>query len=115
MAQINLLYLAVLAGRVPVLGDFYPAHMAHGNPGYLPVSEIYDLPRLAEALRIPILEWTDIKNRSLHELEDEREEIGCWSLVQTLWGSSFASGGHLPTENEFSLGMLLRIGLGVHL
>ena len=99
VAQINLFYLAVLAGRVAVVGDFVPAHM-HGNPGSIPVSQVYDIPRLAEALRSPIIEWSDIKNRS----SGVTEELGCWSLQHTLFGANFGTGGHFATEQEFSLG-----------
>ena len=99
MAQINILYVALLAGRVPVVGDFAPAHM-HGSPGYLPVSQVYDLPRLAETLQMPIIEWDDIKNRSSGVME----ELGCWSLQHTLFGANFGTGGHFATEQEFSLG-----------
>lgn len=102
MVQVNLIYLAVLAGRVPVIGDFAAAHM-HGNPGFLPVSEVYDLPRLAETLQMPILEWRDLKNRSSRIME----EIGCWSLQHTLFGADFGSGGHFATEQEFALGECL--------
>jgi len=110
MAQINILYVALLAGRVPVVGDFAPAHM-HGSPGYLPVSQVYDLPRLAETLQMPIIEWDDIKNRSSGVME----ELGCWSLQHTLFGADFGSGGHFATEIEFSLGENLNISVRVSL
>ncbi|KAF8575748.1 hypothetical protein K439DRAFT_1397924 [Ramaria rubella] len=102
MAQINLLYIAILTGRVPVIADFVPGHM-HGNPGFLAVSEVYDLPRLADALRMPIIEWSDIKDRSSHELED----IGCWSLQTILFGPDYGTKGHFATEHEFSLDISL--------
>jgi len=60
---------------------------------------VYDLPRLAESLQKPVLEWIEIKNRSLHE----REEIGCWSSHATVFGSP----GHYGTEVQFSLDVSL--------
>ena len=103
MAQTNLIYLARLVGRVPVLSDFVPGHM-HGNPGFLPVSTVFDLPRLAETLRMPILEWSDLKL-----IEDpkqgEWEDIGCWSLHVEIFGKDANSGGHFQSEHQNKLGM----------
>ena len=107
IAQINLLYVAVLAGRVPVVGDFVPAHM-HGNPGYLPVPEVYDIPRLAETLQMPIIGWDNIKNRSSGVVE----ELGCWSLQETLFGKHFDTGGLYAAERQFSLGEYLITSIG---
>jgi hypothetical protein len=99
MAQVNLLYLAYLAGRVPVLPSFVPNHMGERDPGPLPVSEIFDLPKLAKELRRPILEWRDIKNTSSHEVED----LGCWSVHKT----SFGSEPHYRSERDLALGKLM--------
>ncbi|KAF8525036.1 hypothetical protein BU17DRAFT_83942 [Hysterangium stoloniferum] len=76
ISQINLLYLASLTRRVPVMADFVPKEMRNGS-GFIPVSDVYDLARLSESLLSPILEWADIKERNSGILD----EIGYVSLT----------------------------------
>ncbi|KAF8590438.1 hypothetical protein K439DRAFT_1403466 [Ramaria rubella] len=97
IAQVNLLYLAYLAGRVAILPSFVPTerHMGQNVLDPLPVSEIFDIPKLVGELRRPILEWKDIKNISSPEVED----IGCWSVFKTAFGRV----EHFRSEQDLSL------------
>ena len=100
--QVNLLYLASLTERIPILPPFVPNHhvctlyhllnsllidrpsLVRVNGFALPFGEVFDLPRLRQTLRRPIIEWHEVKH-----LEDPTsvkmppkntsEPIGCWT------------------------------------
>lgn len=82
MSQSNLLYLAKITQRIPILPPFSP-NARHfwldKHPPTLPFGEVYDISWLSKAMQMPILEWQDVKNLSNPELE----ALGCWSLFET--------------------------------
>ncbi|KAG8909948.1 hypothetical protein FRC00_009151 [Tulasnella sp. 408] len=60
----NLLYLALITQRIPIVPPLVPSpsHLGFDKP--LPMinfGEVFDLPRLRRAVRSPILEWKDVK------------------------------------------------------
>jgi hypothetical protein len=75
----NLIYLGIITERIPVIPMFIPTHIG-GHVPPINFGEVFDIPRLRKALRIPIIEWHEIKNLSAHE----RDEIGCWSVWQAV-------------------------------
>lgn len=75
--QANLIYLARLTGRVPVIPTFIPSHV-RGDAGSVPFGEIFDTARLGEAIGIPVIEWQDVKAPESNYID----EIGCWSIWQ---------------------------------
>ncbi|KZP06147.1 hypothetical protein FIBSPDRAFT_764866 [Athelia psychrophila] len=77
MTYANLIYLARLTGRVPVIPTFIPSHV-RGDAGPIPFGEIFNTTRLGEAIGIPVIEWQDIKAPSSNYVD----EIGCWSIWQ---------------------------------
>ncbi|KAG9016616.1 hypothetical protein FRB90_002777 [Tulasnella sp. 427] len=92
MAVINMIYLAYMSHRIPIVPPFLPSH-SHVGRGVkpMPFSDIFDLPRLREALQWPILEWSDVKkakydvNFDEHHSEMEgadKEILGCWGAQQ---------------------------------
>lgn len=79
MTYANLLYLALLTGRVAVLPPWQPSHLPE-EAGYPPFSEVFDIPRLSQSANIPIIEWQDLKQlNSTHE-----DQLGCWSIWATV-------------------------------
>ncbi|KDQ63266.1 hypothetical protein JAAARDRAFT_29285 [Jaapia argillacea MUCL 33604] len=77
MTFANLLYLAVITERVPILPKFTAEyHIGGWDIPPIPVSEIFDLPRLRKQLGIPILEWHEVKDTDSEVLDD----LGCWSV-----------------------------------
>ncbi|KAJ7623652.1 hypothetical protein FB45DRAFT_837988 [Roridomyces roridus] len=78
----NLLYLALITDRVPVIPFFTPTHVGLGLAPTLLFGEVFDIPRLQRALGLPILEWHQVK-----DIEKETvDSLGCWSVwkaVQT--------------------------------
>lgn len=75
MTYINLIYMAYITKpRVPVIGQFHPTHVGE-EAGFLHFGDVFDVPRLSGLIRMPVLEWRDIKQESSKEVE----EIGCWS------------------------------------
>ncbi|KAJ7327522.1 hypothetical protein DFH08DRAFT_967951 [Mycena albidolilacea] len=61
MLLMNLIYLAMLTERVPILPVFNPSHFSGESSDTEVVDttfgEVFDVPRLAKELRMPILEW----------------------------------------------------------
>ncbi|KAH8101626.1 hypothetical protein BXZ70DRAFT_934190 [Cristinia sonorae] len=72
----NLIYLARITNRVPVLP---PLDSFIGKrPIAKPFSEIFDLPRLERALGMDVIEWKDVKDPKSEELD----VLGCWNVFQ---------------------------------
>ncbi|KAJ7493300.1 hypothetical protein B0H11DRAFT_2277373 [Mycena galericulata] len=74
--DMNLLYLAMITERIPVIPYFTPTHVGRGLAPTLAFGEVFDIPRLQEAIRTRILEW--------HQVKDPKSEtvdtMGCWSV-----------------------------------
>ncbi|KAI0308147.1 hypothetical protein B0F90DRAFT_1680537 [Multifurca ochricompacta] len=75
----NLIYLAMLTERIPIIGPFTPSHIG-GDAGNIAFGEVFDVDYLSKAIGIPVLEWSEVKNTSSQEIED----IGCWSVWQAV-------------------------------
>ncbi|KAG8958464.1 hypothetical protein FRC00_002723 [Tulasnella sp. 408] len=89
---VNLIFLAYMSHRIPIIPPFMPAssHIGRNGP-VLQFSDVYDLPRLREVLNWPILEWSDVKMARYNEVFDsnksekegvEKEVLGCWGAQQ---------------------------------
>jgi hypothetical protein len=78
-SQGNLVYLALLTERVPIIGPFTPSHIG-GDAGSILFSEVFDIDYLSRSIGIPVLQWNEVKNPSSEEIED----IGCWSVWQAV-------------------------------
>jgi len=87
--------LGLMSDKVPILPRFAPTHVGT-DAGFIPVSEIFDLKRLGNLIRTPVLEWDMLKNYSRENLED----LGCWGTHPTLF-----NGGVLRTTTEIQLGL----------
>ncbi|KAJ6457903.1 hypothetical protein C8R45DRAFT_1110247 [Mycena sanguinolenta] len=86
MSQMNLLYLARLTERVPILPQFRPVPLA-GNTSGIDFSDVFDMARLRKDLKTPILEWREVK-----ELENENvEDLGCWDIQYKTWEADNAA------------------------
>ncbi|KAG9040688.1 hypothetical protein FS837_000313, partial [Tulasnella sp. UAMH 9824] len=95
MVWCNMIYLAVMTRRIPILGPLLPLELHLGAGGNtIDFGEIFDLPRLSEAIQTPILQWSDVKkalyNSPLDYDRDDTESgaemdfIGCWSVWPTV-------------------------------
>lgn len=87
MAFGNLVYLSILTDRIPVLPPFAPTHVGEEVAPMLPFGEVFDVPRLSQSLRQPVLEWRDLKTESTMK---EQEIIGCWDVWSSEAGQSDA-------------------------
>ncbi|KZO95710.1 hypothetical protein CALVIDRAFT_549873 [Calocera viscosa TUFC12733] len=74
MTIANMIYLAQLTERVPILPMFTPSHLPK-EAGMIPFGDVFDVPRLAKDLNMPILEWRDVKGQNSTTLDS----MGCWS------------------------------------
>lgn len=77
MTYINMIYVGLISSRIPLIPPFSPSHVAH-DAGFPPFGDIFDVPRLADAIHAPLLEWRDVKR----ENSTEFDKLGCW----TIWG-----------------------------
>lgn len=107
----NLLYLALLTERVPILPFFTPTHVATGAKGHvggIDFGEVFDIPRLSREIGKPVLEWWQVKVRFYfilffeicltNRLQDRNstsiDPLGCWNTWQAVQKSN--------TEPHFS-------------
>jgi len=75
MTYINVIYMAYITKpRVPIIGQFHPTHVGE-EAGFLHFGDVFDVPRLSKLIRMPVLEWRQVKD----EKSEEVEEVGCWS------------------------------------
>ncbi|QRV86514.1 hypothetical protein RhiJN_14532 [Ceratobasidium sp. AG-Ba] len=85
MAAMNLVYMGMLTGRVPVIPPFTPSHVGSMNEvGPIAFRDVFDVQALAYGLGIHILEWDDLKNPAIAaatnmNVSSEVERLGCWS------------------------------------
>ncbi|KIM88674.1 hypothetical protein PILCRDRAFT_813643 [Piloderma croceum F 1598] len=77
MTYANMIYLARITDRVPVLPPFVPLHIG-GDAGSIPFGDVFNTTRLGQAIGIPVVEWRDVKRPGSHILD----EIGCWDVWQ---------------------------------
>jgi len=100
MMAFNLIHLAKETGRIPILPPFPPdnAHLVGGHglsAGFITFSTIFDLPRLAHDIGLPIVEMHELKSMQPHTIKiygveeglleepPETDVIGCWSTWLT--------------------------------
>ncbi|EAU89478.2 hypothetical protein CC1G_07704 [Coprinopsis cinerea okayama7 len=74
MTYINLIYLAILTERIPIIATFIPSHIGEEVPP-IPFSDVFDIPRLRKELKMPIVEWNEVKANTSQEFD----EVGCWN------------------------------------
>ena len=75
----NLLYLAKITERLPILPPFVPSdHL--GRVGNIDFGEIFDMPTLRKGLQMPVLEWHEVKNQN----SSETDELGCWNVWESV-------------------------------
>ncbi|KAF9245804.1 hypothetical protein BU15DRAFT_40619 [Melanogaster broomeanus] len=74
----NLLYLAQITGRVPIIPPFLPTYIGTDAP--IAFGDVFDVSRLQNALGIPILEWHQVKDTNSQNID----ELGCWSIWEAV-------------------------------
>ncbi|KIO28204.1 hypothetical protein M407DRAFT_72125 [Tulasnella calospora MUT 4182] len=88
----NLIHLGLLSDRIPILFPVIGLEWQVGTGAEsLSAGSFFDLPRLSEAIGLPVLDWQDVKrvrvNRPWNPTDwtfhDDDEMLGCWSIVQT--------------------------------
>ncbi|KAH8825520.1 hypothetical protein DL96DRAFT_1499772 [Flagelloscypha sp. PMI_526] len=77
MTYMNLIYLALLTQRVPIIPHFTPGWVTGSS---IEFGLVFDVPKLSEALGIPILEWHGVKDPQSTTVDT----LGCWNIWQTV-------------------------------
>ncbi|KAI0074822.1 hypothetical protein K474DRAFT_1600968 [Panus rudis PR-1116 ss-1] len=72
----NIIYLAILTHRTPILPAFDSYIGKYAQP--IPFSAIFDIDYLQHTLRMPILEWKDVKDITA----EETDVLGCWNVYE---------------------------------
>jgi hypothetical protein len=75
----NLIYLALITGRIPIIAKFLSSHIDPSEPPFA-FGDIIDVPRLSQAIGIPVLEWHEVKDSESQALDD----LGCWSVWESV-------------------------------
>ncbi|KAJ7706027.1 hypothetical protein B0H17DRAFT_1035316 [Mycena rosella] len=79
MTYMNLIYLGLITERVPIIPEFIPSHIG-GHVTPIPFGQVFDVPRLRNALRMPVLEWREVKDHNSTFIDD----IGCWNVWEAV-------------------------------
>ncbi|KAJ2930506.1 hypothetical protein H1R20_g6581, partial [Candolleomyces eurysporus] len=79
MTYINLIYLGIITDRIPIVAMFTPSHIGGAVPP-IPFGDVFDVPRLRQLLKRPVLEWREVKDSSSRELDD----LGCWNIWEAV-------------------------------
>ncbi|RXW21216.1 hypothetical protein EST38_g4629 [Candolleomyces aberdarensis] len=84
-----MIYLGIISQRIPIIPPFVPQSHVSEGAGILPFSHIYNLTNLRNAIKFPVLEWSDVKTLSPSSSSsnngapaDPAERFGCWSVRQ---------------------------------
>ncbi|KAG8899903.1 hypothetical protein FRC01_010332, partial [Tulasnella sp. 417] len=93
MVLMNLIYLGMHSNRTPILFPLAGSedHLGRG-PETLGAGNVFDLPRLSQAIGHQVLDWQDVKRGRYnlpwggedYNAHDDDELVGCWSIYQTL-------------------------------
>ncbi|KAF8133468.1 hypothetical protein K438DRAFT_2128617 [Mycena galopus ATCC 62051] len=96
----DLIYLAQLTNRVPIIPRFRPVHIDGHDIDF---SDIFDLPRLQKEVGIPILEWREVKFNNLGCKPGHRkQDIGCWDVQFMTWDGGYSQ-HHLEPPADVKL------------
>ncbi|KAG2037002.1 hypothetical protein BDR03DRAFT_1092124 [Suillus americanus] len=79
MTYANLIYLALITERTPIIPKFLSHHIDPSAPPFV-FGEVFDLPRLSQAIGIHLLEWHEVKDPESQVVDD----LGCWSVWETV-------------------------------
>ncbi len=92
MTYFNLLYLAKITDRVPIIGLFTPSHIG-GDAAPIPFGEVFDVPRFIQESGLPMVEWDEVKNPDSNEIED----LGCWNIWEAVqYYEHYPRGSSIP-------------------
>jgi hypothetical protein len=75
--QANMIYLARITDRVPVIPPFVPLHIGE-DAGSLPFGDVFNITRLSRAIESPVVQWSDVKKPGSRIMD----EVGCWDIWQ---------------------------------
>ncbi|KZP08693.1 hypothetical protein FIBSPDRAFT_840084 [Athelia psychrophila] len=100
MALANLIYVAIQSDRIPIIPEF-SGYRGEWEAGFISFGEVFDIPQLSAALRIPILEWNQVKD--YHGETRESDELGCWSVWAPYGGDPNPRGSFFTTESRASI------------
>jgi hypothetical protein len=75
LSQMNQILLSMHSDRIPIVAPISRSGHIDSGQVLLWLSDFIDLDKLSDAVRIPIIEWKDLKRRNSTDVE----ELGCWS------------------------------------
>ncbi|KZT30813.1 hypothetical protein NEOLEDRAFT_1054252 [Neolentinus lepideus HHB14362 ss-1] len=100
MAMGNMIYLGLISDRIPIIPPFTPSHV-NASAGPVLASDVFDLTHLSSVLRKPLLEWHEVKQRDSKEVD----ELGCWSVWETVHEDRDGTRKPRPHRGENTLGL----------
>ncbi|KAF8993999.1 hypothetical protein BDQ17DRAFT_1311884 [Cyathus striatus] len=78
MGIVNMIYIATLSDRVPIVPPFAPNDHVPNSSGVIYFGDIFNLTHLQATIQTPILEWRQVKEPP-PDSSTNREQLGCWS------------------------------------
>ncbi|KAJ7780327.1 hypothetical protein DFH07DRAFT_470175 [Mycena maculata] len=84
IAYMNLVYLGLITERVPIIPRFTSSRHTTSDTPDLDFGEVFDIPRLQEAINLPILQWSQVKDPDSQFVDD----LGCWNTQNSIFYSS---------------------------
>ncbi|KAG1794731.1 hypothetical protein EV424DRAFT_1649070 [Suillus variegatus] len=75
----NLIYLALITERIPIILKFLSTHIDPNAPPFI-FGEVFDVPRLSQAVGIHLLQWHEVKDPESQVVDD----LGCWTVWETV-------------------------------
>ncbi|TFK35507.1 hypothetical protein BDQ12DRAFT_688252 [Crucibulum laeve] len=83
MSYVNMIYLGTISDRIPIIPPFAPDHHIPRSAGVIPFGSLFNLTHLRTTLRLPLIEWRDLKTLPHPTLDpystSSIEHLGCWS------------------------------------
>ncbi|KAG8996936.1 hypothetical protein FRB93_000606 [Tulasnella sp. JGI-2019a] len=78
MTYVNIVLLAQFTRRIPIIPPFSPSHIGYDEKN-IPFGDVFDVPHMAEELKMPVLEWRDVKKDIGTEAGPQSDKLGCWT------------------------------------
>ncbi|KAG9032477.1 hypothetical protein FRB95_001452 [Tulasnella sp. JGI-2019a] len=78
MTYVNIVLLAQFTRRIPIIPPFSPSHIGYDEES-IPFGDVFDVLRMAEELKMPVLEWRDVKKDIETVAGPQSDKLGCWT------------------------------------
>ncbi|KAG8874341.1 hypothetical protein FRB97_005966 [Tulasnella sp. 331] len=87
MSAANLIYLAMLSSRIPIMPPFSPGNIGGlSEIGPIHFGDVWNIPLFREQTSVALLEWREVKKMGNASQPAMMDILGCWTLHATAHG-----------------------------